>query len=70
VGKVMSHGALRDSASFANVINGVPVDQVIVTYIEPSYRLGVLVQAPASTFADPQFKAWAQDFLANGVALP
>jgi len=70
IGKVMSHGALRDTASFANIVNGVAVVQVIVTYIEPSYRLGVLVQAPTNVFADPKFKAWAQGFYASGVALP
>ena len=50
-----------------------PVDAVqrIVLYIEPAYRVGVLVQAPAAAFKnDPAFIAQSDAFFTTGVVMP
>ncbi len=64
--KVTSAGKQRDAIGFA----GKGVSQLIVLYVEPTYRLGLLCQAPTATFARPAFQREMMKFLERGVALP
>src|SRR5690606_30279833 len=56
--KVTSAGKQRDAIGFAG--NG--VKQVIVLYIEPTYRIGLLYQAPSRTFERPAFQREVMNF--------
>jgi hypothetical protein len=64
--KVTSAGKQRDAVAFTG--NG--MSQLIVLYIEPDYRVGILYQAPSATFARPAFQREMTNFLEHGVGLP
>jgi serine/threonine-protein kinase len=68
--KVMSAGKQRTALGFLGQVNGTPVNQIIVLYIEPEYRLGVLYQAPSTVFADESFQREVMSFFARNVVLP
>ena len=68
--RVQSAGEARDAAVFSGRISGVPVGQFIIMYVSSTYRLGVLVQAPAALFQDRQFQAEMTTFITSGVVLP
>ena len=68
--KIMSAGKQRAALGFVGELNGVPVQQVIVLYIEPDYRLGVLYQAPVTLFAETGFQRDVMTFFARNVVLP
>jgi len=68
--KVMSGGQLRDGAAFTATENGVEVGQVIVIYVTPLYRVGVIYQAPVALFGNQQFLAEMTQFFANDVIVP
>jgi hypothetical protein len=68
--KIESAGGVRDAVGFAGEINGIALRQVIVLYITPRYRLGVLVSAPAALFETQQFQRDTERFLKTGVVLP
>ena len=68
--KVMSSGQARDAAAFTATVNGVEVGQVIVLYITPLYRVGVIYQAPVALFGNQQFLAELTQFFATDVVVP
>ncbi|HEX5060474.1 MAG TPA: protein kinase [Kofleriaceae bacterium] len=68
--KIMSAGKLRPALGFAGEVNGVPVNQVVVLYIEPDYRVGVLYQAPTASFSDSAFQRDVMTWFARNVVLP
>jgi serine/threonine-protein kinase len=68
--KVMSGGQLRDGAAFTATLNGNEVGQVIVIYVTPLYRVGVLYQAPVAMFGNRQFLDEMTQFFANDVIVP
>ena len=69
--KIKSAGKQRDALGFAGALpDGTPVNQVIVLYLEPGYRLGVLYQAPTAMFADEAFQRDVMSFFAKSVVLP
>ncbi len=69
--KIKSAGKQRDALGFTGVgPDGDDVHQVIVLYIEPGYRLGVLYQAPSDLFEDHAFQRQVMDFFARSVVLP
>ena len=68
--RVMSGGAMRDAAAFTATVDGVEVGQVIVIYVTPLYRVGVLYQAPVALFGNQQFLAEMTQFFANDVLAP
>ena len=69
--KIKSAGKQRDALGFTGVgPNGDDIHQVIVLYIEPGYRLGVLYQAPSDLFEDHDFQRQVMDFFARSVVLP
>jgi eukaryotic-like serine/threonine-protein kinase len=68
---IKSAGKQRDAVGFNGVAaDGTPMSQVIVVYIEPAYRVGVLYQAPATRFADSAFQREVMRFFARNVVLP
>ncbi|HEY5950315.1 MAG TPA: serine/threonine-protein kinase [Kofleriaceae bacterium] len=68
--KMMSAGKLRPALGFAGQVNGSPVNQIVVLYIEPSYRVGVLYQAPTASFNDQAFQREVMNWFARNVVLP
>jgi hypothetical protein len=68
--KIMSAGKLRPALGFAGQVNGTPVNQIVVLYIEPEYRLGVLYQAATSTFNDGAFQREVSTWFVRNVVLP
>jgi len=68
--KVPSHGASRDMLVFTATQNGVTMGQIIVLYITDSYRLGVLLQAPAVQFTDADFQHEIDRIYEQNVHLP
>jgi serine/threonine-protein kinase len=68
--KIFSAGKQRSAIGYIGQVAGAPVNQVIVLYIEPDYRLGVLYQAPTATFNDEAFQREVMGFFARGVVLP
>jgi len=69
--KMMSAGKVRPAIAFIGVDNkGVAVGQVALLYIEPSYRLGVMYQAPGTLFADATFQNQLVSFFKNNVVMP
>ncbi|HSD91050.1 MAG TPA: protein kinase [Kofleriaceae bacterium] len=68
--KVPSHGASRDMLVFTATQNGVVMGQIIVLYITDSYRLGVLLQAPAAQFTDTDFQHEIDRIYEHNVHLP
>jgi hypothetical protein len=67
---VTSAGKPRPAVTFAGELNGTKVNQVVVLYFEPAYRLGVLYQAPSAMFADSEFQRQVMAFFARNVVLP
>ncbi|HEY5921207.1 MAG TPA: serine/threonine-protein kinase [Kofleriaceae bacterium] len=68
--KVLSAGKQRPALGFMGQVDGVAVNQVIVLYIEPDYRVGVLYQAPSTQFTDTAFQREVMGFFARKVVLP
>lgn len=68
--KVPSHGAPRDMLVFTANYNGVAVGQIAVLYITDSYRIGVLLQAPAALFTDESFQHEIDELYEQNVHLP
>jgi hypothetical protein len=68
--KVFSAGKQRPALGFIGQVNGTPVNQIIVLYLEPDYRVGVLYQAPSDVFADESFQREVMGFFARSVVLP
>jgi hypothetical protein len=68
--KVTSAGKQRPALTFVGQVNGIPVNQIVVLYIEPGYRIGVLYQAPMASFNDPAFHREVMAFFARNVVLP
>ncbi len=68
--KITSAGKQRPALGFAGQVNGTPVNQVVVLYIEPTYRLGVLYQAPSASFTDKGFQREVMSWFARNVVLP
>jgi serine/threonine-protein kinase len=68
--KLFSVGAQRDAVYFKGTTSGVSFEQVIVVYLSPSYRLGVLIQAPTTMFESAKFQQGITDLLTNRVILP
>jgi len=68
--KIMSAGKLRPALGFVGQVNNVPVNQVVVLYIEPGYRVGVLYQAPTASFTDSAFQRGVMTWFARNVVLP
>jgi serine/threonine protein kinase len=69
--KMTSAGKQRDAVGFSGVgPDGSAINQIIVLYFEPSYRVGVLYQAPAHKFSDSAFQREVVGFFARNVVLP
>jgi hypothetical protein len=68
--KLTSAGKLRPALGFVGQVNGTPVNQIVVLYIEPEYRLGVLYQAPSASFEDEDFQQDVTAWFAKNVVLP
>jgi hypothetical protein len=69
--KIMSAGKLRPALGFSGEApDGTPINQVIVLYIEPGYRVGVLYAAPSTRFTDNGFQREVMNFFAKSVVLP
>jgi hypothetical protein len=68
--KITSAGKLRPALGFVGQVNGTPVNQVVVLYIEPAYRLGVLYQAPSTSFTNESFQKSVTAWFARNVVLP
>ncbi len=64
--KLASAGKQRDAVGFTG--NG--VGQLIVMYIEPTYRVGIIYQASSAMFARPAFQREVTNFFEHGVVLP
>ena len=68
--QVVSAGSDRDAVDFTYSTAAGPFHQLIVVYLDPRYRLALLVQGPQRLFDDASFRQDILQFLGTGVLLP
>ena len=68
VSQMMSKGKMRPMLVFSGKINNVMAVQMIILYIEDTYRVGMLIQIPVT--AGQQSGPLLGELLLNGITLP
>ena len=68
--KVLSAGKMRDGISFIKDMPNGKAAQVAVLYIEPTYRVGIVYQAPAQMFLNKQWVSQVDAFFRDKVFMP
>ncbi len=67
---ISSHGGERWVASFSGTGKLGPFKQLIIGYVTPDYRIGVVVSAPPALAGQAVFRQWIAEFLERNVRLP
>jgi len=68
--KALSGGKMRDAISFMKDLPNGKVAQIAVLYIEPTYRVGIIYQAPGALFLNPQWLEQVNTFFRDKVFMP